>query len=268
MLTREDYIKNPIIASAIDRAAFLHNEKVNQTYDGKPYFDTHVMAVFNIAVRYIHLIPVEHRIRVLVAVLFHDVIEDTGETYNDVKKFFQFIMDDKNEAYETVEIVFACTNFRGRTRSERACPEYYKGIRETLYADFVKICDRLANVTASCTNGHAMSSGYAKEHKHFKKELYINFKYAAMWYEMEEMLLTEEQKETIEVGKIITSNLDLNRKLMVVREIRISQTREDVSHGGEPEIVLYCSDITDCEMMIIPVRAQNVRRYVGTLFAY
>lgn len=260
-----DYTQWPIIAQAIKKAKELH-EKVNQTYDGKPYFDTHVMAVYHIAEKYIHLVPVEYRARVLVAALFHDVIEDTGMTYNDVKKFFDELLGDEYGAFACAEIVYACTNLRGRTRKERANAEYYQGIRDTDFADFVKICDRLANVTASCTNGHAMASGYAREHYTFRKELYQDYKYAAMWHEMEEMLLDDEHRSHIIPGRLITSSLDLNRRILVVHEIRVTQTKEDVIDMGEPNIVFYCSDINDCEMTVIPVEAQNVRRYYGPVF--
>jgi hypothetical protein len=66
------------------------------------------------------------------------------------------------------EIVYALTNEKGRTRHERAGEKYYKGIRETPYAPFVKLCDRLANVTYSCSidsgrDGHRMREVYKSE---------------------------------------------------------------------------------------------------------
>ena len=70
-----------------------------------------------------------------------------------------------------VEIVYALTNDKGRTRAERAGEKYYKGIRETPYAPFVKLCDRLANVTYSCeADGHRgtrMKDVYIGEMHHF-----------------------------------------------------------------------------------------------------
>jgi hypothetical protein len=70
------------------------------------------------------------------------------------------------------EIVYALTNDKGRTRAERAGENYYKGIRETPYAPFVKLCDRLANVTYSCsidsgTSGNRMREVYKHEMPHF-----------------------------------------------------------------------------------------------------
>ena len=69
------------------------------------------------------------------------------------------------------EIVYALTNDKGRSRSERAGEHYYAGIRETPYAPFVKLCDRLANMTY-CFNGtndanNHMHKVYASEWSHF-----------------------------------------------------------------------------------------------------
>ena len=49
---------------------------------------------------------------------------------------------------------------------------YYKGIRETPYAPFVKLCDRLANVTYTCSidsgkDGNRMREVYKGEMDHF-----------------------------------------------------------------------------------------------------
>ena len=60
---------------------------------------------------------------------------------------------------------------KGRTRAERAGEKYYKGIRETPYAPFVKMCDRLANISYSCSqddsdNGR-MKKIYKEEVPHF-----------------------------------------------------------------------------------------------------
>lgn len=69
------------------------------------------------------------------------------------------------------EVVYALTNDKGRTRSERAGEHYYAGIRDTPYAPFVKLCDRLANMTYSFNgtndaNNH-MHKVYASEWSHF-----------------------------------------------------------------------------------------------------
>lgn len=64
---------------------------------------------------------------------------------------------------------------KGRTRAERAGEKYYQGIRETPYAPFVKLADRLANITYSCSksseyNEH-MRTIYRLELPHFLESL-------------------------------------------------------------------------------------------------
>ena len=78
----------------------------------------------------------------------------------------------EEQALMATEIVYALTNDKGRTRAERAGENYYKGIRETPYAPFVKLCDRLANVTYTCSidsgkDGNKMREIYKSEMAHF-----------------------------------------------------------------------------------------------------
>ena len=73
---------------------------------------------------------------------YHDSIEDARLTYNDVIRIAKRWMDDE-QALIATEIVYALTNDKGRTRAERAGEKYYQGIRETAFAPFVKLSDRL-----------------------------------------------------------------------------------------------------------------------------
>ena len=77
-------------------------------------------------------------------------------TYNDVKKVAGSMLTEE-QALMATEIVYALTNDKGRSRAERAGEKYYQGIRETPYAPFVKLCDRLANITYSCAGEGAHS---------------------------------------------------------------------------------------------------------------
>ena len=69
------------------------------------------------------------------------------------------------------EMVYALTNDKGRSRAERAGEHYYAGIRETPYAPFLKLADRLANITYSCTGTNVMNTHmkqvYSNELPHF-----------------------------------------------------------------------------------------------------
>ena len=73
------------------------------------------------------------------------------------------------------EVVYALTNDKGRTRAERAGEHHYAGIRATPYAPFVKLCDRLANMTHSFTasdgGNHRMRTVYQQEWEHFRQSI-------------------------------------------------------------------------------------------------
>jgi len=137
-------------------AITAHNS-VNHTYDNKPY-SIHLIMVANIARKYIDIIPGQCQDDVLSACWLHDTIEDCRLTYNDIKREF---------GENVAEIVYAVTNDKGKTRSERAGTKYYDGIRITAWATFVKLCDRLANIQYSSERKSKMLDVYQKEHLNF-----------------------------------------------------------------------------------------------------
>jgi len=88
----------------------------------------------------------------------HDLIEDARVSYNDIWE---------KVGTDISDIIYACTNLRGKNRAERGSEEYYKLIRETPGADFVKLCDRIANVQYSKMSGSRMFDMYKKENFKF-----------------------------------------------------------------------------------------------------
>ena len=139
--------------------------------DNLPY-DVHLSGAALVAFNFDYLIPVEDRNNVISGVWCHDTLEDVSSvTYNDLKK----------ATNETVaELAYACTNEKGRTRAERANAKYYEGIRNTKYAKFVKLCDRIANLEYSRSTKSRMFEMYKKENAHFRSELY-SVEYNDMW---------------------------------------------------------------------------------------
>lgn len=150
-------MNSKIIAFAIQAHA-----KVNQEYDGFPY-SVHLCMVFNQAMQFISHIPKHRRDDVLNAVWLHDTIEDCRLTYNDILKISN---------REVAELVYALSNEKGRNRTERANEKYYKGIRETEFATFIKLCDRLANIIYSRETGSRMFDVYKQENEGFLKHLF------------------------------------------------------------------------------------------------
>ena len=102
-------------------------------------------------------------------------------TYNDIREAL---------GGPIAEITYALTNEKGRNRKERANEKYYEGIRNTPYATFVKLCDRLANVTYSKQQGSSMLDAYRKDQAFFEEQLLNgrNANYQPMVDEMRELL--------------------------------------------------------------------------------
>lgn len=154
----------------LNRAYNLHDVEVNQKYgdnDSLPYsyhlklvVQAAIMHMSNVLMSYDDIMPV------LFGAAFHDSIEDARQTYNDIVKIAKEYMSE-DQAIMAAEIVYAVTNEKGKTRGERANDKYYAGIRATKYAPFIKMCDRMANMSHSFTTHSSMAKKYAKEMLHF-----------------------------------------------------------------------------------------------------
>ena len=129
----------------------LH-DSVNQFYDGDKPYGYHLDMVAKEVYAYGHLVLVGEAdlLPLFMGAWFHDSIEDARVSYNDVKKIALKFGLTKEQAFLASEIVYALTNEKGRNRKERAGKRYYEGIRNTPYAPFVKMCDRMANIRYSC----------------------------------------------------------------------------------------------------------------------
>ena len=153
----------------IRQSAHELHASVNQTYDGDKPYGFHLDMVAASVYEYGYLVCDDERdlLPMFFGAYFHDSIEDARLTYNDVTKHALRWMDEQ-QALTAAEIVYALTNDKGRTRAERAGERYYKGIRETPYAPFVKLADRRANITYSC-KGHGEGNAHMREV--YKEEL-------------------------------------------------------------------------------------------------
>lgn len=137
--------------------AFLVAEKqhVNQSYGIYPYI-FHIKSVVEIAELF------GLREEIVIGCILHDILEDTGLSFNDIKKEF---------GEEIAEIVYCVTDELGRNRKERKLKTYPK-IKNNWMATAVKLCDRISNVLESKNNGSRMYETYRKEHHDFKDNLY------------------------------------------------------------------------------------------------
>ena len=154
----------------------------NHTYDGKPY-SIHLEECIEVANKFIYLIPEEKRDIVIGATYCHDVLEDCHiVSFNDMAQEL---------SSEIAELVYAVTNEKGRNRKERQNERYYEGIRAIPFAVFVKLCDRIANITYSKQSGSPMFGKYVKEHIEFKNKLYQP-QYNEMFKYMDELVHSKE----------------------------------------------------------------------------
>ncbi len=156
----------------IRQSAHQLHASVNQFYGDHLPYGYHLDMVAHLAEEFGHLVCADPNdiLPMIFGAYYHDSIEDARLSYNDVMKVARGFMTD-NQALMATEIVYALTNEKGRNRAERAGERYYAGIRQTPYAPFMKLCDRVANITFSCTGTDAdnlrMKEVYKKEVPHF-----------------------------------------------------------------------------------------------------
>lgn len=170
-------LQSEFVLAALAYSAAAH-EKVNQTYDGHPY-SLHLGMVVDYVCKYSYMVSGETDLKNCLAAAFaHDTIEDARQTYNDVKKVL---------GEQVADIVYACTNEKGKTREERQNEQYYRLLKSTVHATFIKICDRLANCLYSRMNNTGMLQTYRKEQASFRKNLWA-YRYNEMFLELDQIL--------------------------------------------------------------------------------
>ena len=154
----------------IRRSAHSLHEHVNHKYGELPY-KFHLDMVEKIGQRHEIILDTyfpEIKQDIIAALPCHDLIEDCRMTWNDVFKLTGSTI--------ATDIVYAVSNEKGKNRAERANAKYYRGIRNTPGATFVKLCDRLANVQFSSSNANKkMIQVYKKENVEFLKHLEPTF---------------------------------------------------------------------------------------------
>lgn len=155
----------PKIAKAFWSAVMLHH-KVRQKYGDLPY-GFHLKDVFQKCFLFMYQIPFSYTERelVLTAALYHDSIEDARLTYANLVAYY---------GLEVANIVYCCTNEKGKTRKDRANDKFYNELVENYLAVYVKLCDRMANVESSKVNKPSMYTKYIKEMPEFINHLSKN----------------------------------------------------------------------------------------------
>lgn len=156
-----------LIRQAKDFAIRSHDIDASQKYNGRPY-SYHLEQVAQEASMNIYLVPSFLKSDVIAAAWLHDTIEDARITYSTIKQAF---------GLSVAEIVFACTDDKGRNRKERHSKAYYDLINRTPGAAYVKLFDRVANVKFSIQNNSPQLSMYGKENADFIANLGFSANY-------------------------------------------------------------------------------------------
>jgi len=120
----------------------------------------------------------EKDLDILVASWLHDVLEDTHNSYSDLKKEF-----DTNIA----EIVYCVTDELGRSRKEKKEKTLPK-IRSNPKSVILKLADRIANVEFGLSEGSDHVDMYRKEYRDFVYQLRIHRQVDEMWEHLENLL--------------------------------------------------------------------------------
>lgn len=140
----------------LDYFYHLHDVECNQKYGGTlmlPY-SFHLKSTVSFVRKFIHLIPVQNHHHVICGAAGHDSIEDARITFNDINARF---------GEEIAEIIYACTEDKGKNRSERHSDKYFEYLRKNKLAVFVKLCDIMANSTFSLATNSSMFKKYKQE---------------------------------------------------------------------------------------------------------
>jgi len=146
-------------------------------YNGNEY-SFHLNMVKDAAMKHINFFPKEVRGHVIASIWVHDIIEDCGETYNNVKDICSRM---------TADIALAVTNIPDKNRDLRSLRTYPHIIKEGILAMFVKCCDRYANTKFSKDSGSGMYKKYKSEYPGFRKAFHQYSPNNPIWNDLDEI---------------------------------------------------------------------------------
>jgi len=167
------------LTESVNLCYHQHDVECNQKYDGSLPYSFHLKMVVAVIKRFSHIIPETLKEDIIVAGAGHDLIEDARLTYNDIEELFNVTV---------AELIFLCTDTRGRDRSQRHSDIFYATLNENRWAVLIKLCDVIANSTYSRVMGSDMFKKYQKDLSKLKTKLYREGEYEELWSELELIL--------------------------------------------------------------------------------
>lgn len=148
----------------------------NQAYNDELPYTWHLEQVVNVVKKFGQDAEI-----IEAAAWGHDLCEDAGCSYNDIKKRF---------GEEVAEIVYLVTDEKGRNRKERH-EKTYPALAKNEKAVIVKLADRIANVEAGLSSKDGKVEMYRSEYKYFKDTLFNeehDEKTLQMWKYLDQLL--------------------------------------------------------------------------------
>ena len=152
----------------------LHDVECNQKYSDNLPYSFHLDLVAKQADLFKKYIPVDdpYYSAVWIGVYGHDSIEDARVSYNQIKDMFGEL---------SAEIIYLCTEYKGRNRAERKPDLFYYELNENNLAVFVKLCDIIANTKFSLLTNSTMFGKYKSEYKNKVRPILYTEEYKDMF---------------------------------------------------------------------------------------
>ena len=170
-----------ITKKTLEAQIYAFEKHKNQQYDNPkniPY-TVHLYMVVTTIIKYLYLIPQENHEDVIMSGWLHDVREDQGASFNDVKDII---------GVRAAEIVYRLTNNDGHNRKEKAIATYGPKTSTDRLAVFCKLADRLANVEYGTIFGGSMLFAQKKEFAYMVQILFVPGEYDDMWNDLAKKL--------------------------------------------------------------------------------
>lgn len=150
---------------------YQHDVICNQMY-GDYKYSYHLKDVIQKVLIFKKIYPEINENVLILSAAGHDLIEDARMTYNDVKKLL---------GEEIADIIYACTEEKGKNRKERHSKKFYTELRQNKPAVYIKLCDIISNSLHSIITGSSMINMYKKEFPVVKSYLYKEGEFELLW---------------------------------------------------------------------------------------
>lgn len=174
----------------IDFCKYQHDIECNQKYDGNLPYSFHLNLVAKQVEKFKHLLSDIDQDAVICGAWGHDLIEDARITYNDIKNkniLYREGIKGGFLSHKVADIIYACTELRGKNRSERHGAEYIQGLKDCRLGLFVKLCDIAANIGYGLLTNSGMYDKYKIEFPKLKEQLYTE-EFKPLWDYIEKLL--------------------------------------------------------------------------------